>query len=83
MPLLASAPLPRQCGTCKVCIAACPAQALLGWDQGEYPQSREIALHTAACAQRLDSFAADPAVGQPVCGVCVQVCPWGKHHKGC
>lgn len=82
MPLLVTgAPLPRQCGTCKKCIMACPAQALLGWNQGEYPESREMALHTAACAQRLDFFAADPQVGQPICGVCVQVCPWGKQPK--
>lgn len=78
MPLLAGAPSPRRCGTCQDCIKACPARALLGWNQGEYPQVREIALDTAACAQRLDFFAADPQVGQPICGVCVQVCPWGK-----
>jgi epoxyqueuosine reductase len=78
MPLASGGPMPRRCGGCRVCVDACPARALLGFELGEHPESRELALDTAACAQRLDFFEQEASVGQPVCGVCVQVCPFGR-----
>ncbi len=78
MPLASSGPLPRACGGCHTCLDACPARALTGFARGDYPESRELALNTAACSQRLDFFEQEASVGQPVCGVCVQVCPYGR-----
>jgi epoxyqueuosine reductase len=78
MPLVSAAPLPRACGGCRVCIEACPAKAIIGSAVGDYPESRELALNTAACAQRLDFFEHESHVGQPVCGICVQACPFGR-----
>jgi epoxyqueuosine reductase len=78
MPLASGGPLPRACGGCHVCMDACPAKAIIGFAVGDYPESRELALNTAACAQRLDFFGNEAQVGQPVCGMCVQACPYGR-----
>ena len=78
MPLAAGTPAARACGACRACIEVCPAGALRGVGAMEFPESRELALNTAACAGRLDFFERDPGVGQPVCGLCVQACPYGK-----
>jgi epoxyqueuosine reductase len=78
MPLASSGPLPRACGGCRVCMDACPAKAITGFERGDYPESRELALNSAACAQRLDFFEHEGNVGQPICGMCVQACPYGK-----
>ena len=78
MPLASSGPLPRACGGCHACLDACPARAITGFERGDYPESRELALNTAACAQRLDFFEREANVGQPVCGMCVQACPFGR-----
>ena len=81
MPLLADAPQAKQCGRCHICLAACPANALLGVGPGDYPESREQALNTPACAQRLDFFRNEPNVGQSICGICMQVCPYGRKQR--
>ena len=78
MPLSPGPPMPRSCGVCRVCITVCPAKALRGLDGAEFPESRELALDTTACAGRLDFFERDPLVGQAICGLCVQACPYGK-----
>lgn len=78
MPLSAGSPIPSACGGCRACIAACPANALRGLAGADYPESREQALDTAACAGRLDFFQHEPTVRQPICGLCVQACPYGK-----
>lgn len=78
MPLASGGPLPRACGVCHACIDACPAKAITGVAFGDYPESRELALNTAACAQRLDFFLHEAHVGQSVCGMCVQACPYGR-----
>lgn len=77
MPLMAGSPPARQCGKCRACLDACPAGALKGFDGPDFPESREQALDTAACASRLDYFEHDSMVGKPVCGMCVQACPYG------
>jgi epoxyqueuosine reductase len=78
MPLASGNPLPRACGGCHVCMDACPARAITGFELGDHPESREPALNTAACAQRLDFFEREASVGQSICGICVQACPYGR-----
>lgn len=82
MPLTAGSPTARQCGKCRECLDACPAGALKGFTAPDFPESREQALDTAACASRLDFFERDVLVGKPVCGMCVQACPFGRPRPG-
>ena len=78
MPLQSGAPMAKACGGCHACVDACPARALRSVGALDYPESRELALDTAVCAGRLDFFHGEASVGQPVCGICVQACPYGK-----
>jgi len=78
LPLVAGAPQTKRCGACQACLAACPVKALLGIGPPDYPESRAAVFDLGACARRLKFFLNQPAVGQMVCGVWVQVCPWGK-----
>ncbi len=64
-PLPADAPAPGDCGTCRACIAVCPATAI-----GE----RREDWNLDACYRKLSEFARIPFIGQHVCGVCVKAC---------
>ncbi len=65
LPLVAGAPLEKadHCGSCELCIAACPAGAITiaGYDKQK-------------CADKLKEFTKLPGIGQSICGVCVKVC---------
>jgi epoxyqueuosine reductase QueG len=75
--LPAGRPADGDCGDCRRCLEACPVDALRFTPYEAYPE-RAAALDVAACAARLASFRHDPAVGQPVCGICMAVCPAGR-----
>jgi epoxyqueuosine reductase QueG len=63
MPLEAGSPVKRSCGSCQLCIKACPAGAIS--DQG-YDKPK--------CIAQLREFSHLPGIGQYICGVCVKVC---------
>lgn len=69
---------PNQCGTCRKCVDACPAQAFTGraFDPAE---PREARFDAAACNQHLQ--AVELQTGQRVCGLCVKVCPHGARRS--
>lgn len=51
------------CGLCKKCIIACPAQAI-----------EEQGVDLKRCLAKLKEFAKIPGIGQYICGVCVKAC---------
>jgi len=75
--LPAGRPAAGDCGPCRLCLEACPVHALRFTPYEEYPE-RAAALDVEACAARLAAFRRDPAVGRPICGMCMAVCPGGR-----
>lgn len=87
LPLQPGRPLMNRCGACTRCADACPAGAIKGTalpsKPGAHYESRDEALHFERCRALLrDDFAKRPLIGQPICGVCIKVCPWGARGKG-
>lgn len=66
-PLRTGAALPRRCGTCRVCVEACPVHAFTGAD---FRVEDERAV-------RFDAFACSAYRRDHPCGVCVSSCPRG------
>lgn len=60
------------CGSCKICVDACPAEAITGelWFFGD-PRSKIFNAH--ACGKHLKTQ--EKRVGKAICGICVAVCP--------
>jgi epoxyqueuosine reductase QueG len=58
-------PLERGCGTCRACIAACPAKAI-GETAAEFKH--------LDCFAQLKEFQSKRYVGQYICGLCVRAC---------
>ena len=65
MPLEIGAPLEFSCGSCRACVAPCPAVAI-----HERPED----FDHRACYQKLDEFRKKHIVSQHICGVCVKAC---------
>ena len=55
------------CGTCRKCIAACPARAIT-----------EDGVDIFRCYEKLEEFSRVRGIGQHICGVCVKACD-GRH----
>jgi epoxyqueuosine reductase QueG len=55
------------CGTCRKCIAACPAHAIT-----------EDGMDIFRCYEKLEEFSRIRGVGQHICGICVKACD-GRH----
>ena len=65
MPLKIDKPSRDACGTCRLCISACPAQAIKE-SVPEFDYNR--------CFEKLKEFQKQKLVDQYICGVCVKVC---------
>ncbi|MDI6774306.1 MAG: reductive dehalogenase domain-containing protein [Verrucomicrobiota bacterium] len=64
-PLRADKPVRAGCGSCRACVAACPAKAI---------KMKTENFDLAACYAALTEFTKIPFIGQHVCGVCVKAC---------
>ncbi len=69
MPLEAGSPVAFGCGTCRACIAPCPAGAI---------KERPEDFDHRACYAKLDEWRKAHVVSQHICGVCVKACKGPK-----
>jgi ferredoxin len=71
MPLAPDKQLEDGCGTCRACVATCPAGAI--------KERRDVFDHKG-CFEKLREFQKLRLVSQSICGVCVKACqgPKGK-----
>jgi len=77
MPLKTGIPITNsKCGSCKLCVEACPAMALYGtlWEKG---MEREEILDARACSEFMNKNFKHIGRGS-VCGICMKVCPYGN-----
>jgi epoxyqueuosine reductase QueG len=74
MPLEADKPYTGEgCGSCRACIAVCPAGAIRE-DRKDFDLD--------ACYRKLTEFTRLPFIGQHICGVCVKACSAGARRGG-
>jgi len=80
--VLTNCPLPEgqmmqpRCGSCRICVTACPSGAIVGnaWRLG---CSRDDIVDAALCSRYMkDKYG---MIGRgSVCGICAAVCPFGR-----
>lgn len=78
-PLESGVPMKVKCGRCTKCVEACPAQAFTGKNflPSEPRETRMIINnHIQFTKER------EKTMGTNTCGVCVNICPFGKVRKG-
>lgn len=68
-PLKTDKPVTQNCGECKMCSSACPAQAIKE-DPADFDHIK--------CFEKLKEFQKQRLVDQYICGVCVNVCKGQK-----
>ncbi len=75
----ADSPIKNRCGTCYQCKDHCPAEAIIGVNTDSYYSTRSEAIDLEKCVHQVrDVFGKLPHVTPLICGVCIQVCPWGR-----
>ena len=79
-PLSAGAPQKVRCGSCRACVDACPAHAFTG-NSFDEEKHRDYIYDAEACnnymkERRLSLLGKNVFGGN--CGLCIQVCPFGK-----
>ena len=78
-PLIVDGTVKNRCGTCTMCVDACPVGAIKGVSTDNHYKSRNEALYFYRCMEKLvGEFAKIPGVGFPICGICIKVCPFGR-----
>jgi epoxyqueuosine reductase len=74
--LEATSPLPLDCGSCTLCIEACPTGALD--DPGTLDATKCLSYWTQSAHAMPEEY--EPALGAQVygCDICQDVCPWNR-----
>jgi epoxyqueuosine reductase QueG len=72
-------PMDEQCGDCVQCVEICPVQAFTGRPFRE-DEPRE-ARYAASKCDRYFARLEEQSAGLAVCGLCLYVCPHGRHHS--
>jgi epoxyqueuosine reductase len=81
-PLTVDGPIKNRCGACMNCRDSCPAKAIKGVNTESHYSHRNEALHFDRCMKKLtEEFAKMPEIGGPICGICINACPFGKKIK--
>jgi epoxyqueuosine reductase QueG len=65
LPLAVNAPVSRDCGACRKCLAICPASAIK-----EHPSD----FDHVRCYEQLKTFSKTLHISHHICGVCVKAC---------
>lgn len=65
----------EQCGSCRECVDACPAQAFTG-EPFRPEEGREVRFDAHACRRYQNEV--KESTGYSVCGMCVYSCPYGQ-----
>ncbi len=68
-------PTEKDCGNCNICVDSCPANAFTG-NNFNINEKRENRYDAFKCNDYLTQR--EQTVGLRVCGICIQVCPYGK-----
>ncbi len=77
-PLATGEPLAERCGTCQVCVEACPSQAFTGRNfRADEP--REARFDVFKCDGYFNQR--EEQTGVRVCGMCVYSCPHGRKRE--
>lgn len=75
----ADPPIKNLCGVCAECTNACPVSAIKNVSTEYHYDNRDQALHFDRCADHVAKNSIHiPFIEQPICGVCIRACPWGK-----
>jgi epoxyqueuosine reductase QueG len=69
MPLKVDKPVKEDCGTCRLCMAVCPAQAIA---------EKQPDFNHFRCFEKLKEFQKLRLTDQYICGICVKVCAGRK-----
>jgi epoxyqueuosine reductase len=77
-PLKAGKPMEQRCGTCMECTNICPQHAFTGRNFNE-SEPREARYDAFKCQEYLRSL--EKMTGYGVCGMCLYVCPHGRHKR--
>ena len=81
-PLQFDTQIKNRCSKCMQCMDACPVGAIKGVSTKDNYSTREEALHLDRCAKKLiNEFAKLDGIGSPICGICINACPYGKKVK--
>ncbi len=69
MPIRTDKPSKKGCGVCRLCVKACPAQAI---------KESPVDFDHIKCFEKLKEFQRQKLVDQYICGVCVNICKGRK-----
>jgi epoxyqueuosine reductase QueG len=74
-----SRPMEDRCGSCNQCVEICPVRAFTG-EPFRTTEPREARFDARKCDRYfIEMREKDPELA--VCGLCLYVCPHGRHHK--